>query len=657
MAQDIIKVLPDSIANQIAAGEVIESPASLLKELVENAIDAQASQITIEVADAAKSLMRVSDNGIGMSPMDARMAFERHATSKIKSVEDLYTLRTMGFRGEALASIAAVALVELVTRPKESEVGHKIIISGSNVEHSGPEVCEPGSTFTIRNLFFNVPARRRFMQSDKRELNSILREFYRIALVYPQITFKLFSNNTLLHHLPRNTSLGRIEDLFGKKVEKGLIPVKVKSPLVNISGFIGLPQFAKKNGALQYFFVNGRFMKHNYFSKAVMSVYQDIIPTNTQPSYFLYLELDSARIDVNISPTKTSIKFLDDQAIYKLLVSLLRDSISSVNAIPKIDFDSTSSIDIPIYRPQTKPVTPPSVNLDPNYDPFKEVSDWTMTTSQLSSRAWSSLSSRFENQKGENSSSEKNNRLLDKNEFTTVSSSALSNSGNFHSQKVNFVDSKETSELFSASSTSENAHNTATLRSMCYLYREKYLLTTLSTDLALIDIHRASCRILFESIKCTLSKESIPSQRLLFPESVELVTSTTSIETDNMPLLIEQVNSLGFELSPLGINSYSILSVPAIVSAEVASEVIKATIEEFSSSNLSSTTDIRAELIEELSVLLSQKSAIKYGTALTNTESQDLMGSLFACSNSTYDPLGRLIITTIKEEDIAKRFR
>nr|WP_298543641.1 DNA mismatch repair endonuclease MutL [uncultured Porphyromonas sp.] len=386
---EIIHLLPDSIANQIAAGEVIQRPASMLKELVENAIDAHATQITIELQDAGKELMRVIDDGVGMSPLDARMAFERHATSKISSVDDLFTLRSMGFRGEALASIVAVAQIELVTRQADSEIGYKLLINGSEVVSSSPTVAEIGTSITVKNLFYNVPARRRFLKGSETELRHIYRQFERIALVYPEIAFTLYSEGKLIRNLPKSDLQHRIVDLLGKSYSKQLIPIEYQGPLANVSGFITLPRDAKRRGAQQFFFVNGRYMKHPYFHRAVMNVFEDLVAPGSQPNYFIYFQVDPSRIDVNIHPTKTEIKFLDEQAIFKLLMVVLREHLSTTSAMPAITFSTDQLIEIPAYdatRQSSTALQPPPVQIDPEYNPFKAIpTDEQRPTDPLSS--------------------------------------------------------------------------------------------------------------------------------------------------------------------------------------------------------------------------------------------------------------------------------
>lgn len=367
---DIIHLLPDSVANQIAAGEVIQRPASVIKELVENAIDADAQNIHVLVTDAGKTSIQVIDDGKGMSETDARLSFERHATSKIRQAADLFALRTMGFRGEALASIAAVAQVELKTRPESEELGTKLVIAGSQVESQEAVSCSKGSNFSVKNLFFNVPARRKFLKANSTELSNILAEFERIALVHPEVAFSLYSNDSELFNLPVSQLRQRILAIFGKKLNQQLLNIEVNTTMVKISGYVAKPETARKKGAHQYFFVNGRYMRHPYFHKAVMEAYEQLIPTGEQISYFIYFDVDPANIDVNIHPTKTEIKFENEQAIWQILSASVKESLGKFSAIPSIDFDTEDMPDIPAFEEKMSS-EPPKIHYNTDYNPFK----------------------------------------------------------------------------------------------------------------------------------------------------------------------------------------------------------------------------------------------------------------------------------------------
>jgi DNA mismatch repair protein MutL len=369
---DVIQLLPDSVANQIAAGEVIQRPASVIKELVENAVDAGAHTINVLVVDAGRTSMQVIDDGCGMSETDARLAFERHATSKIRKADDLFALHTMGFRGEALPSIAAVAQIELRTRRQADEVGTCLTLSGSRVESQEMCSCSVGSSFTVSNLFFNVPARRKFLKTNTTELNNILTAFERIVLVYPEICFTLHSNGQELMNLRAGTLRQRIADVYGRRYTQDLLPVNVETALCKITGFVAKPETARKKGAHEYFFVNGRFMKHAYFHKAVQQAYERLIPSGAHVPYFIYFEVNPADIDVNIHPTKTEIKFDNEQAVWQILSAAVKDAIGQFCEIPQIDFDTEGRPEMPAFNPAAVPVEMPQVDRNPQYNPFKE---------------------------------------------------------------------------------------------------------------------------------------------------------------------------------------------------------------------------------------------------------------------------------------------
>jgi DNA mismatch repair protein MutL len=368
---DIIQLLPDSVANQIAAGEVIQRPSSVIKELVENAVDAGAKTINVLVVDAGRTSIQVIDDGKGMSETDARLSFERHATSKIRKADDLFALHTMGFRGEALASIAAVAQIELKTRQAGEDVGTYLSISGSKFTGQEPCSCSEGSNFNVENLFFNVPARRKFLKSNSTELNNILTAFERIVLVNPQISFTLHSNGAEMFNLKACGLRQRIVDVFGKRLNQDLLPVNVDTTMCKISGFVGKPESARKKGVHQYFFANGRYMKHPYFNKAVLTAFDRLIPMGEQVPYFIYFEVPAEDIDVNIHPTKTEIKFENEQAIWQILTAAVKESIGVFNEVPSIDFDTQGRPEIPVYNPENSGVPAPKVNYNPQYNPFQ----------------------------------------------------------------------------------------------------------------------------------------------------------------------------------------------------------------------------------------------------------------------------------------------
>ena len=529
---DIIHLLPDSIANQIAAGEVIQRPASVVKELVENAVDAGAGHIQVNIKDAGRTLVQVIDDGKGMSETDARMAFERHATSKISTADDLFSLHTMGFRGEALASIVAVSQVELRTRLKGAELGTHLVFSGSELESVEPDACTEGSIFSVKNLFFNVPARRKFLKSNETEFRNIINEFERIALVNSQVALSLYHNDTEIFNLPESGLRQRIVNVYGKTLNQKLLSVDAQSSLVTISGFVGRPDSAKKRGALQYFFVNGRFMKHPYFHKAVMQAYEQLIPAGEQPNYFIYFTLDPATIDVNIHPTKTEIKFENEQPIWQILMAATREALAKSSAIPTIDFDVEDAIDIPVYNPvkEAAPYKAPCVQVNSGYNPF-ETSSYKKPEFD-----WSKLYNDFEGDR---------NAIRQGAELT----------GSFLAPDLS-EPAIEADEVV-VQDTSGSLFNDVS--NPCYQYKGKYIITSLKSGLALIDQHRAHVRILFDQYITNIRQQRGASQQVLFPEIVEFTAGEATV----LPTLLEDMRFIGFDLTNLGNNSYAINGLPA----------------------------------------------------------------------------------------------
>ncbi|MDR1557477.1 MAG: DNA mismatch repair endonuclease MutL [Tannerellaceae bacterium] len=600
---DIIHLLPDSIANQIAAGEVIQRPASVVKELTENAIDAGATHIRIYIKDAGRTLIQVIDDGKGMSETDARMAFERHATSKISTAADLFALRTMGFRGEALASIAAVAQVELRTRLKGAELGTRLALSGSELQEIEADACDEGSVFSVKNLFFNIPARRKFLKSNEVEFRHILNEFERIALVNPQIHLSLYRDETELFNLPASGLRQRIIKVCGKAFNPKLLPVDVKSSILTITGFTGRPDSARKRGALQFFFVNGRFMKHSYFHKALMQAYDRLVPAGEMPDYFIYFTIDPASIDVNIHPTKTEIKFENESSVWQILLAGIRESLSKSNAVPSIDFDTEGSIDIPVYSSENnhRPLKMPQVQIDPTYNPFQNTASSPRKNLEFD---WSKLYKGFEEEKEQPVQSEIK-----------------------HSQD------EAAEELFNA----------------CYQYKGRYIITSLKSGLAIVDQHRAHIRILFDQYLSNIRRHKGVSQQILFPEIVEFTPS----EALMLPSILEELYYVGFDISDLGNNSYAINGVPAGLEKPNPAVLVKDAV------NHAIDTGCRAheEICEAIALSLAKAMAIPAGKNLSVEEMNSLIASLFASSSSTYSPEGKLIVSILTDEELNKQFR
>ena len=619
---DIIHLLPDSIANQIAAGEVIQRPASVVKELVENAVDAGAGHIQVNIKDAGRTLVQVIDDGKGMSETDARMAFERHATSKISTADDLFSLHTMGFRGEALASIVAVSQVELRTRLKGAELGTHLVFSGSELESVEPDACTEGSIFSVKNLFFNVPARRKFLKSNETEFRNIINEFERIALVNSQVALSLYHNDTEIFNLPESGLRQRIVNVYGKTLNQKLLSVDAQSSLVTISGFVGRPDSAKKRGALQYFFVNGRFMKHPYFHKAVMQAYEQLIPAGEQPNYFIYFTLDPATIDVNIHPTKTEIKFENEQPIWQILMAATREALAKSSAIPTIDFDVEDAIDIPVYNPvkEAAPYKAPCVQVNSGYNPF-ETSSYKKPEFD-----WSKLYNDFEGDR---------NAIRQGAELT----------GSFLAPDLS-EPAIEADEVV-VQDTSGSLFNDVS--NPCYQYKGKYIITSLKSGLALIDQHRAHVRILFDQYITNIRQQRGASQQVLFPEIVEFTAGEATV----LPTLLEDMRFIGFDLTNLGNNSYAINGLPAGVENLDPVSLIWNMVDRV----IDTGCEVHEEICDSLALSLAKAAAIRPGKILSGEEMDNLLASLFSCQESNLTPDGKTIISKLTDEELEKRFK
>lgn len=616
---NIIHLLPDHIANQIAAGEVIQRPASVVKELVENSIDAGASNIQINIKDAGKTLIQVIDDGKGMSETDARMAFERHATSKISKAEDLFSLHTMGFRGEALASIVAVSQVELRTRARGAELGTQLSIAGSQVENIEPIACSEGSVFSVKNLFFNVPARRKFLKSNETEFRNIINEFERIALVNPQVGMSLYHNDVEIFNLPESGLRQRIINIYGKNLNQKLLSLDAQSSMVTISGFVGRPDSAKKRGALQFFFVNGRFMKHSYFHKAIMQAYEQLIPVGDMPNYFVYFTLDPSSIDVNIHPTKTEIKFENEQPIWQILMAAIREALAKSSAIPTIDFNVDGAIDIPVYNPSAKvgstAYKEPKVQVNSGYNPF-DVPSYSKPEFD-----WAKLYKSFEDDR------------------SIIQQESVANTevtGDLLSGELS-MDAPGPEEIFSEAANS------------CYQYKGRYIITSLKSGLAIIDQCRAHIRILFDQYLSNINQHQGASQKVLFPEVVEFTAAEIAI----LPSLLDSLSFVGFDLSDLGGNSYAINGVPSGIVYQDPASLVKEIVDH----TMETGCEIKDKVSENIALSLAKASAIRPGKILSSEEMDHLIASLFSCSDSYLTPDGKTIISMITEEEIEKRFR
>ena len=618
---DIIQLLPDSVANQIAAGEVIQRPASVVKELVENAIDAGASNINVIIVDAGRTSIQVIDDGKGMSETDARLSFERHATSKIRKADDLFSLHTMGFRGEALASIAAVAQIDLKTRMEGEDLGTQLTISGSRFVGQEPCACPVGSNFTVENLFFNVPARRKFLKSNTTELNNIITAFERIVLVYPQISFTLHSNGTELFNLRSCSYRQRIVEVFGKRLNQDLLPIGVDTSLCRIHGFVGKPESARKKVLQQYFFVNERYMKHAYFHKAVMTAFDRLIPQGEQIPYFLYFEVPAENIDVNIHPTKTEIKFENEQAIWQILLASVKEAVGKFNDVPSIDFDTEGKPDIPVFNPNGS-TSAPKISFNPQYNPFKQSSQPQRTTN---TESWESLYA------GLDTNTETPQTDLFGQEDTPV--------GN--------VDNGETiiSSVATAPDTTTMIEDKSPIH---YQYKGSYIMTAVKSGLMIINQHRAHVRILYEAYLRQLSEHKVHSQKVLFPEMVQFSVSDSVILEHILPEMTE----MGFQLDNLGGGSYAVNGVPAGIeglnAVTLITDMVAAAIE--------SGTHVKEEIDHVLALSLARNAAIPQGQVLSNSEMESIVNELFACSNVNYTPSGTPIIAIMQQHDIEHLF-
>ena len=603
---DIIRLLPDAVANQIAAGEVVQRPASVVKELVENSLDSGATRITINIKDAGKTLIQISDNGCGMSATDARMAFERHATSKIREANDLFNIRTMGFRGEALASIAAVAWVELKSKLHDADLGTYLSIKGSNVEKQEPVHCDSGSNFQVKNLFYNIPARRKFLKKDSTEFKHILDEIHRVAIVNKDVSFRLIHNGQELYYLPISNTKERIQHLFGRSMAKELVPVFSDSSLVKVEGFIGKPEFAKKKTGYQYFFVNGRFMKHPYFFKTILNTYKDVLSSNLLPSFFICLELDPAQIDINIHPTKTEIKFEEEFAIARLIGATVKEAIGKFNFVPSMNFDEEISL---TTKPMDKDEVPlPSIHINQEYNPF----------------------------------SEKN----------SISSLRRAESYDKLQQKENVSDwlslmqetqNTETKQLsIDIASQSEDTFSEDILQ-----WNNKYIVSTTENGLMIINQRRAHHRVLYEQYLKTMQEQKGVAQQLAFPIEKEI--------SEDEALMIQEVQEelfqLGFDFS-ISNKTLLLTAFPENMKESQAMASFDGIVADFQQFN----ANILFERQKYIAKILSYKAIVDY-KPLAKKEMQILVQNLFQTTEPSYCPNGKKIFTLLNEKEIEYKLK
>ena len=620
---DIISLLPDSVANQIAAGEVIQRPASVVKELVENSVDAGAKTIHVIIVDAGRTSIQVIDDGRGMSETDARLAFERHATSKIRKADDLFALHTMGFRGEALASIAAVAQVELLTRMADDEIGTRIQIAASKVVSQEPAAAPLGSSFKVDNLFYNVPARRKFLKSNATELSNILQAFERIVLVYPDIHFILHHNGAELQNLKPVSLRQRIADVYGRQYSQDLLPVEVQTTLCNITGFVGKPETARKKSGHDFFFVNGRYMRHPYFHKAVITAYDRMIPEGMQVPYFLYIDVDPAAVDVNIHPTKTEIKFENEQAIWQVLTATVRDALGRFCDVPAIDFDVQGKPEIPIFDPERDSIAAPKVNYNPDYNPFRSHSE-SHSGSDFSSVSKKNVPSGWE-------------QLYD---IASTSPSREEDQSLFP-----FGEGVSSGNLV-------NHNSQFDLSPLHYQYKGCYIMTAVKSGLMIIDQHRADVRIRYERYLQQLENHAAATQQMLFPESVRFSPAECVILQQILPSL----TAIGFDLSDLGGNTFAINGIPAGLEGINPVSLLQQIVADVTASDISSINDKLSSINQNIALSLAQSVATPYGQVLSNDEMEQIVNELFACSNVNYTPNGKPILSILPQADIERLF-
>ncbi len=621
---DIIHLLPDSVANQIAAGEVVQRPSSIIKEMVENSIDADATSVKVLVTDGGKTTVQVIDDGKGMSETDARLSFERHATSKIQKASDLFCLTTMGFRGEALASIAAVAQVELKTRRKEDELGTMIQVAGSKIEKQEPVACPAGSNFLVQNLFFNVPARRKFLKSNQTELTNVVADFQRIVLVHPEISFSLYNNGVEMFHLPAASVRQRIIDVFGKKINAELLPIEVETSLVSISGYVGKPESSKKKGVHQYFFVNGRYMRHPYFHSAVMKAYENLIPVGEHVSYFIYFAVDASSIDVNVHPTKTEIKFDNEQPIWQVLSAAVRETIGQFCNVPLIDFDVEGKPDIPAIGANTS--IPHQPKLAPSsYNPFKTEG----SRSYSQSAGWEKLFDKYSNPV----SSEGDEGLTS---IQMNPSEKVPGEG-----EVPEGDNLQGS-IWNAVMGRDGVAAPFDITVQKFQYKGRYIVLPSANGIMVVNQHRAHVRVLFDQNMQCINSGNRPSQKELFPIVVQF-EKADCIVLEN---LMEDICSLGFDLSNLGGGAYSVNGIPAGLEGIDISTLLH----DMVVSAKEMTNDIRREAQEALALTMAENAAIVYGQVLSSMEMERLLRDLFATKIPARTPDGKLVYTILDDK-------
>ncbi len=616
---DIIKLLPDHVANQIAAGEVIQRPASVVKELLENAIDAKATHIQLIIKDSGKTLIRVIDNGIGMSDTDARMCVERHATSKIQKADDLFNINTFGFRGEAMASIAAISHLEIKTKRKDDEVGVKLYIEGSEVKSQEPEVIPDGTDISVKNLFYNVPARRNFLKSNNVEYRHILEEFQRVALVQPNINFSLHHNGELQYQLMTTSLKKRIVDIFGEPINKKIVPVQSETTMAQMKGFIGKPEFAKKRRGEQYFFVNNRFIKHPYFHHAVVNAFEQLLPEGHHPTYFIYLTIPSDRIDINIHPTKTEVNFLDGKMLYSVIVSMIRQGIGKFNLSPSIDFDMDQSLLVHLESDLSK-IKPPKIQVDPTYNPFQQQNEYKEKARQKHNlQNWEQLYQNFDHQ-----------TKID----VETQESQLESTVNTGENIINHEEPKEINEVAS------NLIQVA----------QQFIVSSVKSGLMMIDQQAAHERILYEYFLKRLEKREVSSQQQLFPQHVTFSLKDAELINE----LKEDLKCMGIYLEAMSNTTFVINGLPNdLPKNEEVTDFLDSLLEGFKNNQTNPETNKNINL----ALSMAKNMAIKRGASLEKNEMQSIVDRLFACEVPDVSPSGKPTVVILTAAEMNEKFK
>jgi DNA mismatch repair protein MutL len=611
---NIIQLLPDHVANQIAAGEVVQRPASAVKELLENAVDAGSTKIDLIIKDAGKALIQVVDNGCGMTETDARMSFERHATSKIKNADDLFAIKTKGFRGEALASMAAIAHVELKTKIVDIDLGSQIIIEGSEIISQEPVSCNNGTSLSIKNLFYNVPARRNFLKSNGVETRHIIDEFERVALTHPDVHFTMNHNGNEVFNLASSGLRQRVVNVLGKKYNDRLVPIEEYTNILNVTGYIVKPEFSKRTRGEQFFFVNNRFIKSTYLNHSVTSAFRELIAKDQFPSYFIYLEVEPNTIDINIHPTKTEIKFEDEKSIYAIIHSAVKNSLGKYNIAPSLDFTQETSFNVPPLK-EGQTIVQPVIKVNPAFNPFETNKESSINSFKKKNISQQQLSANLD--------------FLDQNNSQNIKSAD------------NISDNTGLEQNWSGLVDAETEIKT-------YQLHRKFILTQTSSGLLIINQQRAHQQILFEQFIFELNRNTAETQKLMFPKTIELNNSDFELIRE----VLKEIKNIGFDIEVFGKNTLAINGLPIGVEEANCEKII----EEFIEQIKNNANEISANNKNALAMSLARSSSIKNGRKLSSKEMNTLVDELFACENPYHSPNGKPIIIKINEEELDQRF-